>query len=250
MYPLLLAALAVALLFATPVFGLDQFTPGVGGAEEDSFFTVGANSARDIRVAMEANRSYECSVQNASLSTNVFTVDLVDANTFAQVSTLLKRSCADITPMNVSTSGYRLCVSPTNTAVFRLRVFNSANAPGTFRLSCMETSLYGGFNTFANPFNFLELTNLTNAALDVRIRAIDFNGNVLIDNLARSIPANRRVDLDVHTLVGPSKFGTITVVHNGPYGAVRAVVSQYAGPIEALNFKVSTPVTPREQRLP
>lgn len=102
----------------------------------------------------------------------------------------------------------------------------------TLRLSCVETTLFGGFNTTAAEFNFLEITNLTGEPLDVHILGYSETANsaktvdqtISIEPIFGQI---KRVDIDLHSLVGPGAFGPLQLTHNGPPGAIKAVVSQY-----------------------
>jgi hypothetical protein len=98
------------------------------------------------------------------------------------------------------------------------------------RLFCIDTTLICSFNTFINDFNFLEVTNTGLVPATVSYRATDFNG--VETTAVGGIAPGKRADFDVHTNVGPQKFGTI-VVH--PLIAaiaqqrIRARLSQYTG---------------------
>ena len=96
-------------------------------------------------------------------------------------------------------------------------------------LSCRETTLFGGFNTSVNDFNFLEITNTSQDSIPVSAFFFDsLDGGALAGSYADiTPPANTRVDLNVHELVGPGVFGKVIVIHGGPPGSIRADMSQY-----------------------
>lgn len=110
----------------------------------------------------------------------------------------------------------------------------------------METSLYGGYNTNASPYNFLELSNTTNATVSGRVRGYNYDGTATVD-ATFSIEANRRYDIDVHSAAGPNKYGLLVVTHDGPYGALQGAVSQYISSNSQLILQATVPLKPREQ---
>jgi hypothetical protein len=98
---------------------------------------------------------------------------------------------------------------------------------------CEEVSLGCSFNTFVNDFNFLEVTNNGSQPAIVSYRATDFDGNTITD--AGTIAPGQRADFDIHSKVGPSKFGKI-VIHPSVAGnefkeTISAKLSQYKGDV-------------------
>ena len=85
--------------------------------------------------------------------------------------------------------------------------------------ACAETTLYASWNTTLNPFNYAEVVNISNSNLTVIWIARDFSGATFSATL--TVPANRRVDIDLHSIVGQPNFGDIKVKHDGPIGAIR-----------------------------
>jgi hypothetical protein len=117
------------------------------------------------------------------------------------------------------------------------------------RYECVETTIYGGYNTNANPFNFLEVLNITNSEITFYVTAINWDGTKVVDAREYQVGANNRVDVDLHTAAGAARFGLVYVAHNGPYGALKGSVSQYRGGVGSLELATSTPLTPRDQNL-
>jgi hypothetical protein len=105
---------------------------------------------------------------------------------------------------------------------------NGTDTAGNVAVHCDETSLYGGYNTSAAEINYLEITNITDASLAVRVVATNefSDGSTVIDQ-SFVLGANRRFDLAIHDLVPAGAFGAIRVLHDGPMGALSAAVSQY-----------------------
>lgn len=96
-----------------------------------------------------------------------------------------------------------------------------------------ETTLFGGYNTSVTDFNFLELTNVS--APTVSDSGV-ISGKVILrdaitdqEKLRQSFTINPgdRVDVNIHDAVGSGSFGPVVVLHDGPPGALKGVVSQY-----------------------
>ncbi|HQH28520.1 MAG TPA: hypothetical protein PLP17_14075 [Oligoflexia bacterium] len=103
-----------------------------------------------------------------------------------------------------------------------------ANA-SNIRLSCEETTLFGGFNTQAVSDNFLEITNTLHRDKEIEgvVSVTDEIGHRrAVKGL--SVAAGRRMDVNIHDLVGASGHGPVKLRHNGPPGSVRAVLTHYA----------------------
>ena len=103
-----------------------------------------------------------------------------------------------------------------------------------YSTQCLETTLFGGFNTSVTDFNFLEISNTLNRATDstetinVRIDATNAVTNAVVFNGATvQVAAGERRDIDIHSVSGSGAFGPIRLSHDGPPGSIKAVVSQY-----------------------
>ncbi len=114
-------------------------------------------------------------------------------------------------------------------------------------MKCVETSLYGGFNTSVNNFNFLEITNTSNSSISGFIYATSFDGSSVINAQPFTIASNNRLDIDIHTPAGANKFGTIKVVHDGPFGSILATTSYYKGTTVDFTLTGTVPARPRDR---
>ena len=94
---------------------------------------------------------------------------------------------------------------------------------------CDDTTLFGGFNTSISNFNFLELSSLISGGdIQAKLTVKDsVSGQTLVDKQTIQIPAGVRVDIALHNLTGPGKFGSVTITHDAPVGGLKAVINQY-----------------------
>lgn len=111
--------------------------------------------------------------------------------------------------------------------------FTTGTTAGQTEVRLNDSTLIGGFNTSVTDFNFLELTNSlspTNRDNGVISGAIIIK-NVITDAIVSSkeftVNPSDRVDINIHEAVGPSVFGIISVIHNGPSGSLKGYVSLY-----------------------
>ena len=231
---------------------LDRQRPGAIG--EASIFSV----------QLQAGRSYECALYSNNTSTTGSSPDVrfdIGNITDGTSNTLLisERGAASPPVNNDGASAIRdagrVTIIPPVDAIYRLPYLTTFDGTGTwpsgtgdFTLwaECNETTLYGGFNTFVNNFNFLELTNTSNVTVDGSIRTVDFAGNVLMNDVPFSVLPGRRTDFDIHSQVGPQKYGTVIVKHNAPRGSLLAYMSQYKGSAADFNLVVSLPFVTQE----
>ena len=208
-----------------------------------------------INVYMEENRSYACTLlEYYPDETSEIAFSPTAQSTSGQLEGTL---IGDVTPVNTAgTPGNikasRISFIPTASANYTLSVTSAIDMTSMSvsggSVVCAETSLYGGFNTNVNEYNFLELANTTNAAIHIKIRALASDGTVLIDNQAATIGANVRRDFDLHSLVGSSKYGTVVIMHDGPLGALKGSVSQYKiQPDASFVPIISTPLSIRDE---
>ncbi len=123
----------------------------------------------------------------------------------------------------------------------------TTGTPTEIEMQCVETSLYGSFNTSVNNFNFLEVTNTANSTINGFITATSFDGQTVIDARAFSVEANKRLDVDIHTPAGANNFGTIKVTHDGPFGSIMATTSYYKGTAEDFTLTGTVPARPRDR---
>ncbi len=98
-------------------------------------------------------------------------------------------------------------------------------------VECIETTLFGGYNTNVTDFNFLEITNVGNGAdpngVNAWVTVVDLNGSILVEGQQYAIAPGTRKDIDIHSIVGPGKYGTIAITHDGAPGTLKAAVTQY-----------------------
>jgi hypothetical protein len=173
--------------------------------------------------------------------------------TIASVSTTIDAT-VDFTGVDRSTTtpahshGKRLCFLSTVTEFVSISFGNLAPSPTNLDTQCNETSLFGGYNTNANPFNFLEISNTTNSTITGKIYATNFDGTVVVNGTAFSVAAGRRTDVDLHTPAGANKYGLLKIIHDGPLGALQANVSFYSGTPADLTLRGTVPVIPRDKR--
>jgi len=121
----------------------------------------------------------------------------------------------------------------------------SGAGAAAYDVGCEDTTLYGAFNTNANPFNFLELENVTTGPVEVTVTLINFDDSFEspTGQFTASLGATSRTDISIHDIIGPLRFGSLILSHNGPSGSVRGRVSQYrAGSDGGLDLSVSVPL--------
>ena len=106
------------------------------------------------------------------------------------------------------------------------------------------------YNTFSADFNFLELSNTslkTGSVIDSYVTYSSGERGLLTP--INYVPALQRVDIDVHSVVGPNALGHIVINHSA--GTLRGGVSYYElleGKLRQTAyipcFEESTPATP------
>jgi hypothetical protein len=224
-------------------------TPGSPRASNGG--TAGVAAGTQFRVYLESGRSYSCTVLPS------------DSTTTVALSTTVTGPNADITavargdytpvvtaPTTTAAAPMRLSLRPLDSGLHTFTV-STATDTEIVRPECIETTLYGGYNTNVSTFNFLEISNISNKDLKVRINAKNFDGSTVINDgasSARTIPAGQRVDVDIHTPAGSGVFGSLVITHDGPYGAIQASLSQYTGTVSDFDLTVSEALRPRDQK--
>ena len=246
---LVLIELAVLLSVANAAFAVDTYTPGFGLGGSDDHLSLSGGETRSVNISIEKTRSYECLVQPEFTSSAPSIVLYDPTNNPADITTNAIAQRGDVAPILRTSNALRsvrLSFSPATSGVYSLRITNDLFVVNAIKVRCSETTLYGGFNTNANPFNFLELTNLTSASISGRIIAYNFDGSEAL-NTGFTLQSNRRFDTDIHSAAGANKYGAIVVTHDGPLGAIEGNVSQYRGPVSGLSLSASVPLSIREQ---
>ena len=186
------------------------------------------NAGDNFLVQFDLNRSYVCTlagIDNDSelgLSTSVISPLAISVPAEARGNTTPQVSSGS---SDNDSNDNRVAIFSTVAGTWTINV-DSAKAGGEeANFACEESTLYAGFNTFVNTFNFLELNNISNNDIQVILIAQDFNGVTTSETFI--VSANRRRDIDIHTRVGPSVFGIAKIKHNGPIGAIKGAISQY-----------------------
>jgi len=252
---LLLASLATCLA----IFSLTT------SANASGYVTIGSRTANDggtslavgttaFTAHLETNRSYACSAHMAEIGNNLDISSVIDPS----AGSVIFSEIGNVTPVMLADSSNdpdnRVSITPSGSGTqvsgaYIISVLNGGSSASVGRLDCMETTLYGGYNTNVNDFNFLEISNLTNTTITGTITAVNFDGTTVINRQAFSVSANNRADVDLHTPAGLNRFGVIRVTHNGPFGALQASVSQYSGTALSLQLSTTVPLRPRDQNL-
>jgi hypothetical protein len=226
--------------------------PGTHAARGGLAEELNAGTAVTFATWMEARRSYECTlvggITNGGLS---FTNSGGPSG-----SSVTPTACGLITPRiavpttdSDGAANNRLCLIADVSGRYTFTAETVHSSKENVRFECIETTIYGGYNTNANDFNFLEIINTTSTTLNYTIYAVNWDGTVVLDNVPGTVAANQRVDIDIHSSAGANMFGMIQVSHDGPYGALQAAVSQYTGPVSTLTLRASIPLKPRDQKL-
>ncbi len=214
------------------------FFPAILSAQDD-LATPGFNSSKPggtkifntgdvINVNFDLNRSYACSLVGSE-SDSLLGIDssVLNPSGLVVAGKAIGAQTPPITTgsLDPNQSDNRISIFATIGGVWKFTV-SSAKAGGeSGAFTCRETSLYGNWNTFLNPFNFLEITNLSYDPIEVIVIIRNFDGTTF--TTSETVPADRRVDIDVHSLVGPNRYGSIKLKHDGPVGALSAFISQY-----------------------
>ncbi len=233
---------------------------GQAAPTDDGFFQV--SSEASVLIALRINRRYVCelTVRNAD-STAVLSTTVYRPNYFlsgvggglgyltteaihnGRMHPAMPIGSAGVDPDNrriVFTAGLNV---PTATINPHYIVVTSAGSGEYVKVICNETDLFGGFNTYVNNFNFLELENMSDADLEVQIVLSNTTANLG----TVTIPASSRVDVDLHTPAGSNNYGLVRVLHNGPLGAIRGRTSFYTGTVSSFALTGTRELAPIEQ---
>lgn len=205
-------------------------TPAVNSADQ-FFYNISPDRSYCIETLTTTGNSW--AFINA-LSTVDMNFDITTTNRGEAASPIYPVFVPNLTPLArrcfISTGNYQ------NISSFRLQAslgFTGQNFGTGLLIQLNETTLVGGYNTSVTNYNFLELTNiLVNNSHDNGIITGKFTvRNSITDQIitTRNFTVNPqdRIDISIHDIVGGKSFGSITLVHNGPVGSLKANVSQY-----------------------
>lgn len=242
-----MAVMATIQFLPQPAFAADTLL-SVG---HDTAAAVNVNTGDHFLIDLEAGKSYSCEAIPANPATAFDFDTTVAGTTGGTPPSITARESGTLSPQVTGESGdsadNRLSFLVTTADRYQLTVATAAGGGEDVRPRCLETTLYGGYNTNVNDFNFLELSNITNASITGTITATNFDGTVVINGQAFTVPAGRRVDVDIHSAAGADKFGIIKVIHDGPFGSLQGNVSQYSGSVSNFSLSASIPLRPVEQ---
>jgi hypothetical protein len=105
----------------------------------------------------------------------------------------------------------------------RLEIRNEDGEKAT--LSCRNTALAGGFNTFASDIVFLEIIAESGGGSEVIVRGDYAHGGE--QAFEQELSVESRSDLFITSLVGRQKIGRLVISHLGGPGSIRAYVAEY-----------------------
>ena len=152
--------------------------------------TVTAFNGDDFMIDLVQGHSYSC---------EGFTSD--PASTFEWIpengggGRLTTESRGDVTPPITSQAGItslaRISFTAPSAGPFFVGVNANPFVGETLTVRCVDTTLYGEYNTFVNPYNFLELTNNTNSTVTGTISANNYDGSIVINAMPFTIPPRR-----------------------------------------------------------
>lgn len=237
-----------SLVFVLPSFAVDfPITVGHESGASGSAFT--ASTGDTFQTNVRAGRSYACTAHPTDSATEFdFSMSITDPAS----DTLTANPCGDVEPkvavIGAGDSGLadnRLCFTPTVDGVHVLSVETAKAGGEVVRVECVETTLFGAFNTNVNDFNFLELENTTSSAVTAKVSAFTNAASTLLDAVEVTIQPGARNDIDIHSAAGMNVFGPIVVTHDGPIGALQGRTSFYTGTVSNFNLNGQTELRTR-----
>jgi hypothetical protein len=207
--------------------------PSIALAQRASVFDVPRDenlvNGATFSLIAKANRSYVCGIAPRSFiggDPNVFLVTTVTSSSGASIAGTLPASESDairygnflgisLTPSEaIQRNNLVFFTAPngeTETGTYKLTIGISGETEVTnLSVECAETSIVCNFNTFANEFNFLEVTSLGTRNVTAKLSTLDFNGELTTSD-TKVFPAGLRGDFDIHSLAGSSKFGSLFI---------------------------------------
>lgn len=208
---------------------------------------ISVSTVLTFAINLDARRSYACTAVGQNSDTNTgFSASVTGPGGTTQTG-VLQGEVTPAVPGNSDTDlkNNRLVFTAQSSGTHSIQLTDFKSGGESVRIECVETSLYGVYNTNVNDFNFLELTNTTNTPLSGSWTATNWDGQEFTGDF--SIPANRRVDINLHDVVGQDRFGQVLVSHSGPDGALLGYVSQYVGTPTNFSLAASNRLIERER---
>lgn len=245
-----LSMFALLLALTSPAYAVERLL-SIGNNAGDvnpSGQGITVNTGDTFLIDLGADRSYACEGFASDIDSN-FDWSTAVVGTTGSEEAVTATTAGNIVPIVAGETGgtadNRIVLTPSTTDRFRITVASAKGSGEVVKIRCLATTLFGGFNTNTNDYNFLELTNRGNQAFAGTITAIDYNGTVAINKAPFTVPAQRRVDIDIHTATGANRYGTIIVTSNAPLGTLIGAVSQYEAPGNSNNennFSLTTTI--------
>jgi len=240
---------ALGLLGAGSQVCAEDYLVSTGAAVAANGHTISAQADDGFIIQTLKHRSYVCEgVPSASDSEFGFSTDVVSTQS-DEPETIEARANGNMAPLMTEGEGVEgrtriaFIMGETNDRV-RLSVSTAKEEGEEVRVACVNSSIWGGYNTFAARYNFLELRNLSNKPISGFITVHNFLGVDVVEQRPFTVPAHRRIDIDLHSATGRFSFGVVGVAHDGPFRALRGRVSYYSGTPGNLTRRGSVPLKP------
>lgn len=202
-------------------------------------------SATDgLEAYLDSGASYCCELRDYGVSTSQFSSSgstIPRSSEFTSVLSdtnqeLAVRYRGQVNP--TSGRGYdpsksRVCFQATEPGVVGVApyqlYFQRATSSGETRARCEETTLRGGFNSFASDYLFLELVSNQRQALanaiTVTVQGFGADGQSLFE---LTVSVAGRKDIAINPLIGGGQIiGKLVLLSDAPQGAYSAHVAEY-----------------------
>lgn len=226
----ILAALVLGLVAIPPTVMADQYVLIVGeDAPQSGGVFSSLNSGDMVTVALHKDHCYCCTILSKDLTDFPYFESVKDKN-LATVSTKKRGSVEPAVPVHEShpfPGKTRVCFTAQSTGRFHLMPQFATSPADNVQISCEETTLYGNYNLNGSDEQTLELTNrLNNASVDVTVlaKSEDADGDEVLD-VTKTVNAGRQKEIDLVESITTRSQGSIMACHNGPPGALTAVIS-------------------------
>ncbi|MCB0344528.1 MAG: hypothetical protein KDD66_05410 [Bdellovibrionales bacterium] len=227
----IIAAIAAAVVIPLSNAAAEDYLASIGGPVAVSGHAPTLNAGDGFLLDTIGGRSYSCEGTPSNAASEFAFGTSIVGTLAGDPDTLSGRPTGQMSPIvtgGIGTAGRtRVSFTPTQADRYRISVADAKGGGEEVRVWCTETTIFGGFNTSAADFNFLELRNVSTAPISGFITAVDYAGNQKIVNKPFTIPPLRRVDFDLHSEVGSGTYGILKVTHDGPHRTLRGRVSYY-----------------------
>lgn len=196
---------------------------------------------------MDAGRSYACTVVGQNIDTNTgFSAEVTDPEGKVSAGALRGTVTPSVSgSMDQNLVNNRVVYTAQLNGQHLIQLTDFKAGGESVRVECVETTLYGVYNTNINNFNFMELTNTTNDPISGSWTAVNWDGQSFTGDF--TVLPNRRADVNLHQVVGAGKFGQVMLTHDGPRGALIGYISQYIGSVTDFRLAVSNRMAERDQ---